>query len=161
MLDKEYVLWVWRPNASWLNKGYTISFRSPSQWVYCQLIRRRLSSSWRFRWSVWPPFLLHARRCSFYRMKTRLVWGYRFTYLLRAEIPWAISPQYVLLCMSSNSMSDSFLSNSFLSPQGRRCLVRLACLLPMTGILTLPLNLRLTTQSTPLGFLQDVWNTLH
>ena len=61
------------------------------------------------------------------------------------------------MCIKSNSMSDSFLIKSFFRPLGRRCLVLFACLLPIVGMRTRPLNLRLTTQSTPLGFLQDVY----
>ena len=68
---------------------------------------------------------------------------------------WAISAQWVLLFMRSNSMSDSFLMRSFLKPLGSKWRVLRACWEPMTGMRTVPLNRRLTEQSTPLGFLQD------
>ena len=77
-------------------------------------------------------------------------------YLLAAEMFWAISAQWVLLFMRSNSMSFSQRMRSFLKPLGRMCWVFLSCLEPITGMRTVPLNLLLTEQSTPLGFLQDL-----
>ena len=58
------------PDCLLNNKGYPTSFRS-SRRGYCQLTRRRSSSAWHFRLSIWHPSLWHATQWFSYTMKKR------------------------------------------------------------------------------------------
>mmetsp|Transcript_66573 Transcript_66573/g.124228 ORF Transcript_66573/g.124228 Transcript_66573/m.124228 type:complete len:115 (+) Transcript_66573:121-465(+) len=75
--------------------------------------------------------------------------------LFWADKLWANSPAKVLLFISSSSRSSALEIKNFLKPPGMRCLVFLLFPYPILTILMLPLNFLLTTESIPLGFLQD------
>ncbi|CAI2382531.1 unnamed protein product [Moneuplotes crassus] len=72
-----------------------------------------------------------------------------------AETVEAISPACVWLFINKISISLKLLMRNFLRPPLIWCLVALLFLYPMLTILTVPLNLLLTQESIPLGFLHD------
>ena len=106
-------------------------------------------------WALVNLTLSSLHLCTILNLDTKNELMNVFTYLLATQIPWAISPQYVLLFMRRSSQSFSLEINSFLKPFGSMCLVLWSCLLPIFISFWLPLILLLMKQSIPLTFLWE------